>query len=735
MVESIHEIFKKKVVPVTFERNIGLFGATSIGVGALLGAGIYVLIGLAAGMAGPSVWLSYLLCGIVAFCTTLLFAELARIVPVTGGGYAYAYKTLGSFGSFMTGWFLALGSIFACGLYAIGFAEYFSSLLGYDVSGFGIKFIALLTVLLVTLLNTRGTKSGDRIQKGLTWGSVLILSVLIIASLTNLEVSQLTPVFPRGIEGTYGAISIIYISFFGYQLIANNTDEIIDPTKTVPRAMLLSMGISILLYVLVALVAIMVVPWQELASTSAPLVAVATKSFGKLGWIIISIGGVLAAAGALNSTLLSQGRQIYAMGKHRFFPGIIGTIHEVHKTPRVALLAGGIAVVAALCFLNLQFIAKSANFCLLCSLLPVSLALRKIYNTDKAKRPSARWKWYLPEISLITNAALLLSLDLISLTFGVQLGLIGAALYFFYSRKREIRSRTGLNVVLVDKQKPYLSRGIRILVPVANPQTQQAILSIANALLSKEGGEVVVLSVVTTPEQMDFYSALSNADFSLDLMQQSSEIAKTSNVPIKPVIRASRSISKGIVHAAEEEGCNLTVMGYSGHDTIETASVMEKVLHHTSTDIIFFKLKKLEGHFSPGKIAVSLGGRSNLELAIKLADALADQFGSDMTLLNILPENHTPQQRDYTDRTFIEAIQRHRSKALYNIKVLASDNPVEKLVETSRDFDLLIVGTTKSGLLQRATVGTFSTQIAERSHCSVAVVRVVPTAKKLIQKI
>ena len=176
-------------------------------------------------------------------------------------------------------------------------------------------------------------------------------------------------------------------------------------------------------------------------------------------------------------------------------------------------------------------------------------------------------------------------------------------------------------------------------------------------------------------------------------------------------------------------------MGYSGHDTIETASLMEKVLHHTSTDIIFFKLKKLDDHFSPNKIAVSLGGRSNLELAIRLADALADQFGSDMTFLNILPENYTPQQREYTDRTFIEAIQRHRSKALYNIKVLASDNPVETLVETSRNFDLLIVGTTKSGLLQRATVGAFSTQIAERSHCSVAVVRVVPRAQKIIHKI
>jgi len=139
MVDSIYETFKKRIVPVTFERRIGLLGATSVGVGALLGAGVYVLIGLAAGVAGPSVWISYLLCGVLAFFTTLLFAELARIMPLTGGGYAYTYKTLGSFGSFITGWFLALGSIFACGLYSIGFAEYFSTFLGYDVSGIGIK--------------------------------------------------------------------------------------------------------------------------------------------------------------------------------------------------------------------------------------------------------------------------------------------------------------------------------------------------------------------------------------------------------------------------------------------------------------------------------------------------------------------------------------------------------------------------------------------------------------------
>jgi len=292
-----------------------------------------------------------------------------------------------------------------------------------------------------------------------------------------------------------------------------------------------------------------------------------------------------------------------------------------------------------------------------------------------------------------------------------------------------------VNVVLVENKRPLLSRGIRILVPVANPQTQRAILSTASALLAKEGGEVVILSVISAPEQMDFYSALSNADVSLELMQQSSEIAKHYNVPAKPVIRASRSIPKGIVHAAEEEGCNLTVMGYTGQDSVESASLMEEVLHHANTDSVFLKLKKLDGDFFPKNIAVSLGGRANLELTVKLADALADYFGSEMTFLNVLPKDYSPQQKDYTDRTFIEAIQKHRSKALYSIKVIASDNAIDTLVEASTNFDLLIVGTAKSGLLERATVGTFSTQIAERAHCSVAVVRVVPKAQKIIQKI
>ncbi|MEE4266023.1 MAG: amino acid permease, partial [Desulfobacteraceae bacterium] len=129
MAESIEEIFKRKLVPVRFERSLGLLGATTLGIGALMGAGIYVLIGLAAEKAEPAVWLSYLICGLLSLLSVYVFGELSRKVPTAGGGYAFAYNALGSFWGFITGWLLAMGSIFACAMYAVGFGYYFGALL------------------------------------------------------------------------------------------------------------------------------------------------------------------------------------------------------------------------------------------------------------------------------------------------------------------------------------------------------------------------------------------------------------------------------------------------------------------------------------------------------------------------------------------------------------------------------------------------------------------------------
>jgi APA family basic amino acid/polyamine antiporter len=729
VVENIQEIFKRKLVPVGFERSMGLSGATVLGIGALMGAGIYVLIGLAAGRAGPAVWISYLICGLLSLLSVLVFGELSRKVPIAGGGYAFAYNALGSFWGFMTGWLLALGSILACSMYAIGFAYYFSSLLPYHMSESVMKAIGVAVITMLTMLNCRGTKGGNRLQKFFTLGNLLVLLALILFSIPKADLKHMKPLFSQGLEGMGGAIAIIYVSFFGYQLIANNAEEIVNPQKTIPMAMLLAMLVSLLFYVAVAIVSVLVVPWQMLAQSKAPLVEVALRSMGRMGWIAIVLGGILASAAALNSTLLSQARQIFAMGKDRFLPALLGRIHELHRTPTAALWAGGLITAACVLFGDLIFIVKSANFCFLVSLLPACLALRKLNKSSESAEPTRFWKRLVPGAAFLANMALLLTLDWLSVVFGLQLVTAGFCIYFFYSRKREIRSRTGMSLVLSQQKKTMLPSGSRILVPVANPQTLPALFSISEALLGRHGGEVVVLHVVEATKQMDFYSTLADAGDSLPVLDSSIKLPKMAHVKIKPVIRVSRSLPKGIVHGAEEEGCNLIVMGYAGENTPASIQLMEEVFSQVRTDMVLFKLK---GEFAPKRIAVSLGSSSNLNLIVKLAGDLADRYGGDITFLNVLSTNYTAEQKSHSGKILVEAIKRHVAQALYRIEVASSDEPLNFLADRSAQFDLLIVGTAKVGLLERAVVGTFSSQIVMRSKCSVAVVRVAPAVKKYL---
>ncbi|MGD9321090.1 MAG: amino acid permease, partial [Desulfobacteraceae bacterium] len=475
---------------------------------------------------------------------------------------------------------------------------------------------------------------------------------------------------------------------------------------------------------------VMVVPWEALSQSKAPLVDVALRSIGRLGWLLIALGGVLASAAALNSTLLSQARQIFAMGKDRFLPGILGRIQEIYRTPTAALWVGGLATSAALVFGDLTFIVKSANFCFLASLLPASFALRSLYRSSESHARTNRWRYYTPYAAFLANLAILLTLDWVSIAFGLQLMAVGFCIYFFYSRKREIRSRTGMSLVLSEERKTTILSGSRILVPVANPQTQPVLFTISEALLGNQGGEVVVLNVVQATEQMDFYSSLSDAEDSVHLLDRTTKLPRLEGVKIRPVVRVSRSLPKGIVHAAEEEGCNLIVMGYAGGESPESIQVMEEVINNARTNIILFKLKK---EFSPKRIAVSLGSSSNLNLIVKLAGVLADRYAGDIMFLNILPTNYTAAQKAHSGKILVEAIKHHVAKALYRIEVARSDEPLEFLVERSSEFDLLIVGTAKVGLLQRAVVGPFSSQIVMRSACSVAVVRVAPTVKKFLK--
>ncbi|MBN2638004.1 MAG: amino acid permease [Bacteroidales bacterium] len=738
MAEDIQALFDKKISPPKFERNTGLFGATTLGVGALMGAGIYVLIGVAANQAGPSVILTYLITGILAFFTTLMYSELSKIIPRAGGGYTYSYDILGSFGGFTTGWFLALGSVFASALYAIGFAEYAVSLLGSTLPSYISRSFAVIVTLLIGILflfSSGGSKKGNSFQTWVVWGNVGILLILIVLSFFHLNDQNITPVFPKGWSGTFSAISIIYISFFGYQLIANNADEIISPDKTIPKAMKLSMLISITIYLLIAFAAVMTVPWQTLAQSKAPLVLVADKIFGGKGWIVISLGGVLASLGALSSTVLSQSRQTYVMGKDRFFPDVLGKLSDKTKQPIAALIAGVVLVSLVLIFFNLEFIAKAANFCLLFSLLPVSLAMRKIYKKNPELKPKARWKHYLPQITFVINIGLLLTLDIVSLAFGQQLAIIGLVVYFLYSRKREKSGREGLNIILESNKKFSFFTRNKVLVPMSNPDTQRALLTLSNTLMAKKGGEIVVLAIKNTPSEMNFYDALTEAGPSLDVIKRGITLAKDFNINVKPIIRASRETYAGIVNVAQEEKSDLIILGFPPVPKDDQPSIASQVIAAAANDILILNLKHELESFKPKKIALYVHDLKHMHLMLMSATAIAEKYNSKIVLLGYLPEDYSKRQKSKADKMILASLENLNSTALYDISLIQSNDPKEDLINRSKEFDLLIVGKETENSAPKNMEKSDAFQIARNAECSVIMVKTVNTLKKLIRRL
>ena len=201
------ERLRAKVSETGPEASIGLFDATTLGVGALMGAGLYVLVGVAAAEAGPSLWLAYLLCGLLTCLSMVMYGDLAMRLPVTGGGYAYAYRTLGSFWGFLVGWTLAVGSVFACALYAVGFAAYFGAFLPEAWrEAIGLRLLACGIVLGLTALAMRGGSGGMRLQRWMTWGNVGVLAVLSVAAFIQLDTGNFSPALPHGFGGIGGAL-------------------------------------------------------------------------------------------------------------------------------------------------------------------------------------------------------------------------------------------------------------------------------------------------------------------------------------------------------------------------------------------------------------------------------------------------------------------------------------------------------------------------------------------------
>ncbi len=419
-----------------FKRNIGLFMAVMIGIGAMMGPGIFALPSVVAGSIGPLGILAYLAMGVLTLFTALNYGELGAAIPVAGGGYSFVSRTLPRPVAFLTGWFFWIGNTLACALYVVIFAITIQYYFWPSASVFA---ITLVTTVFFTITNLRGQVEALKVITAMNIVELLVLLGVGLLGASFVEPANLEPFAPMGLGPLIPTMGLIYISYVGFDLITVAAEEIIDPARTIPRAILITLGVGVVIYVLVLWVMMGVVNYDELARTDTPFIYLADHLFGAWGRWAGIVATIMASLSAFSVTLGASSRVLYALGRDGHFPAAFARLHARHRTPHIALFicAGLVVLLSALGVV--RFLASVSSFGYLIAIGIVNYSVIALHRRMPNLRRPFRVALYplTPILGVVACWFFVPTLEARSLLLGAGLTAIGVVLYLFQPANRE----------------------------------------------------------------------------------------------------------------------------------------------------------------------------------------------------------------------------------------------------------------------------------------------------------
>jgi len=423
---------------VGLKRDVSLTAAILYGVGIILGAGVYALIGEAAGLAGNSVWLAFVLAAAVSAFTGLSYMELISMFPRSAAEYIYVKNAFqNKLLAFNVGWVEIFADVIATSAVSLGFAGYF-----HAVFGTPIVLTALALIFIMSFVNFWGIKESARINvifsiveiAGLVFIVLLALFFGHYGSVNYLEM-------PHGITGTLSAAALIFFAYIGFEDLANISEEVKDARKNVPKALLASVVITTVIYVLVGMAVVSLVGWEELAASKAPLALAVSSVFGEGGFWLMSIIALFATANTVLIGLIVGSREMYGMSRDDSLPKMLSRIHRKRRTPWIAVIATAIFAMAFVLFGHINIVASITDlgtFYIFIFVNAAAIALR--YRMPKAKR-MFRTPLNIGRFPLIPLFGLLSSLILVShlkveaILIGLGVAAAGVIVYLIIKKK------------------------------------------------------------------------------------------------------------------------------------------------------------------------------------------------------------------------------------------------------------------------------------------------------------
>ncbi len=418
---------------VKLERSLNLWQVTLMSVGIILGAGIYVVIGEAVGLSGNAIWLSFIISALVASLTGLSYAELSSRFPKAGAEYIYIKNAFGEKLAWLTGWLIIAGSIIGATTVAVGFSRYFSALFHTPLYLTALVMLGVCCIILIV-----GIKETASLAILFTIIEASGLAIIIFIGIPNFgSVDYLE--MARGMQGIVEAGVLVFFGYLGFEGITRLAEETKDPQKNIPRAIIISLIITTIIYILVGIAAISVVPWQELATSKAPLALVAERVFGENSFIILSTIALFSTFNTALVILLSGSRLIYGIADQKALPKIFLSVSPKTFTPWVAILAVVIASMAFIALGDLKTIANLTNFTIFVVFILVNasviyLRYKKPIATGFRTPITIGRLPLLPLLGIIASCVMIINIPSDILLLGGGLILTGSILYLIWNK-------------------------------------------------------------------------------------------------------------------------------------------------------------------------------------------------------------------------------------------------------------------------------------------------------------
>ena len=723
-------------------KDLGLVSAMTIGIGTMIGAGIFVLPGVAANAAGPIVVVSFVVGGVIAMVNALSISELGTAMPKAGGGYYYINKSLGPmFGSIagMGDW---MGLAFASAFYCIGFGQYLAVFVGLPTIAFlnPIQLGALLAGLVFVGVNYIGAKETGGVQTVIVFILLSILTVFAIAGFFSFEYATLAGeggLAPYGVGAILPGTALVFVSFLGYAKIATVAEELKNPGRNLPIAIIGSVAIVTVIYTILVTTMLGVVSWPEL-SQDAPVAQAAEIAFpssiGPIGGVataaaaVMTIGALLATASSANASILASARINFAMGRDKIVTNWLNEIHPNYATPyRSILVTGGLIIVFIVVLgRDIEVLAKAAS---VLHLIVYALMNAALIVFREADTPEYDPDFTVPLYPITPILGGVLSLGLVAFMDGIEIALSAAFViaavvwYFVYARDKTeqqgvlsnyIRSRDeelpDQLVEAADTVAPTGNEGPTIMVAVANPRTESALITLAGAVAKHKGGRVLATHIVNVPDQTSLATAAEHKaelDASSEkLLSEAKADAEAFDVSIETkTILSHRGVAE-VFDAARSNNADTVVMGYGGTQFAggRAEGTLEELTHDLPCDFLVLDGQSL----ALSDVLVPTAGGPSSDLSAEVARALQDTVGVDVSLLHVVESGNEDAGRSFLS----EWAEGHQ---LENAELRIEAGDVETVIgQVGSEYSLVIIGATERGLLSRIIRGSLAFDTIER---------------------